>query len=215
MIEINDVLVRRELLIAPFQNSVPALFLDRDGVVIEDCHHINDPEQVQLCHGARELVASAREQGWPVILVTNQSGISRGFLGWDDVNRVNQRMVDLLGADAPIAAIYANGYGPNAPKDSWRKPSPRMILDAADVLNLKLDCSLLIGDRLSDIQAGAAAWLAGLFHVLSGHGREVRPSILRWQAQASQSAPQVKFLDGLDSFPLETFQLASRLIHRN
>ena len=198
-----ETLERRQLLSEPLHQPAPALFLDRDGVVIEDCHYLSDPDHVRLCPGVRQLIGIAKHFGWPVVLITNQSGISRGFFEWYHFDMVNLRMQELLGVKAPFAAIYANGHGPDAPASSWRKPSPGMLLDAAEALNIDLQRSLLIGDRLSDLQAGAAAGLECLFHVLSGHGKGSRKSVLQWQLQTPQPLPVLHLLDSLDSFPLE------------
>lgn len=147
-------LERRRLLQAPWVQPQPALFLDRDGVLIEDRHHLCDPDQIELCPGALSLVNHAKQREWPVVVITNQSGIARGYFDWDAYERVTDHLLALLGPSAPIAAIYANGYGPDAPSTSWRKPSPAMLLKAAQDLNLNLSRSLVIGDRLSDLKAG-------------------------------------------------------------
>lgn len=173
-------LQRSLLLSSPSSIRSPALFLDRDGVVIEDCHYLSDPEKVRLCLGSRDLINQAHRQGIPVVLITNQSGIGRGFFQWDDFEKVNERMQNLLGCSAPLAAIYANGYGPDAPHDSWRKPSPKMLLQAAKDLNLDLHSSIIVGDRLTDLQAGASAGVAFAFHVLTGHGSNDRNSVIGW-----------------------------------
>ena len=200
---------RRRLLVRPSSIPRPALFLDRDGVVIKDCHHLSNPNQVTLLPGARELLRHANATGWPVVLITNQSGIARGLFDWDAYELVTDRLLKLLGPHAPIAAIYANGHGPDAPASSWRKPSPSMLLAAAQELNLDLSCSLLIGDRLSDLQAGAAAGLAWLGHVLSGHGQHDRPRVVahigtagqfRGENPSSRQA-QVLLLESLLDFP--------------
>ena len=201
------------LFVSPFPRATPALFLDRDGVVIEDCHHLSDPDRVRLCRGSQRLIASAHRHGWPVILITNQSGIARGYFSWCHVESVNQRMQELLGDEAPLAAIYVNGHAPDAPLSSWRKPSPQMLLEAATALNLDLQRSLLVGDRLSDLQAGAAAGLPTLFHVLSGHGHNARASVVQWhdkhrEAAETISASELQLLESLETFPLPL--LASR-----
>ena len=85
-----------------------------------------------------------------------------------------------------------------------------MLTEAAVALNLDLQCSLLIGDRLSDLQAGAAASVACLFHVLSGHGQSARESVLHWQHQASRPLPELHLLDNLDSFPLKLLNQSER-----
>ena len=190
----------RRLLLAPScPDPQPALFLDRDGVIIEERHHICDPDEVILCEGAAELIRMAATLSWPVVIVTNQSGIARGLFGWADYERITERMLSLLGPEAPIAAIYANGHGPGAPPGSWRKPSPAMLLDAATTLRLDLGRSLLIGDRLNDLKAGVAAGLAAVCHVLTGHGEQERPGVRTWSEQ--RPAGEVVLLPNLEDFP--------------
>jgi len=200
---------RRKLLARRSTIPRPALFLDRDGVVIKDCHHLSNPNQVTLLPGARELLRHANATGWPVVLITNQSGIARGLFDWNAYELVTNRLLELLGPDAALAAIYANGHGPDAPANSWRKPSPAMLLAAGQELNLDLSGSLLVGDRLSDLQAGAAAGLAWLGHVLSGHGQHERPRVtacigpcgqFRGENPSSRQA-QAVLLESLLDFP--------------
>tara|TARA_B100002052_G_C15871429_1_gene594852 strand:+ start:1377 stop:2066 length:690 start_codon:yes stop_codon:yes gene_type:complete len=155
----------------------PALFLDRDGVVIEDKHYISDPELVELCPGAKELIIETKKQGNAVILVTNQSGIARGLFDWKDYQLVTDKMLELLGGTATPTAIYANGYGPNQSYESWRKPNPGMLIKAAKDLGVDLKRSTIIGDRLSDLQTGVNAGLRQLIHVLTGKGHKERPLI--------------------------------------
>jgi D-glycero-D-manno-heptose 1,7-bisphosphate phosphatase len=186
------------------------LFLDRDGVVIEDRHHLCDPAAVELCPGAQDLLQQARQAGWPVVLVTNQSGIARGYFDWKSYEQVTDRLLELLGAEAPVAAIYANGHGPGAPPDSWRKPSSAMLLAAAEDLQLDLSRSLLVGDRLSDLQAGARAGLPWLAHVLSGHGQQERVAVQHWWAQRREptgenAKGELALLQSLLEFPVDRF----------
>lgn len=205
---------RRRLLTTTAPKPRPALFLDRDGVLIEDCHHLCDPDQVRLCRGLMPVLIAAREMMWPVVVITNQSGIARGLFGWDAYERVTDRMLALLGQQAPIAAIYANGHGPDADRSSWRKPNPWMLVEAAADLNLDLSASLLIGDRLSDLQAGAAAGVLTLVHVLSGHGHREREAVVRWsegpeEGGSRQNRRELLLLDSLESFPVETLNVWS------
>ena len=125
----------------PFASLKPALFLDRDGVLIEDKHHLCNPDDVQLCAGAKKLLEQAKNNHWPVVVVTNQSGIARGLFDWNDYESVTQRLLQILGTETLISAIYANGHGPNAPLSSWRKPSPGMLLAAAKDLNIEFKFS--------------------------------------------------------------------------
>lgn len=186
----------------------PALFLDRDGVLIEDRHHISDPGEVVLCLGAKQLIDHASRLGWPVIIVTNQSGIQRGLFNWNAYELVTDQLIRLLGPKLAIAAIYANGYGPGASPATWRKPSPAMLLAAAADLNLDLQRSILIGDRLSDLKAGAAAGLHLVAHVLTGHGRHERLEVRQWfdslccSNQDCLAPPELLLLEGLTDFPV-------------
>ena len=201
-------LERRRLLQAPWAQPQPALFLDRDGVLIKDQHYLCDPNQVELCPGALPLVIHANQQDWPVVVITNQSGIARGYFDWDAYERVTDRLLSLLGPKAPLAAIYANGHGPDAPSTSWRKPSPAMLLAASQELNLDLKRSLLIGDRLSALEAGARAGLPWLAHVLSGHGVEERAAVEQWGTQASSDnhTCELTLLNSLLEFPCHRLQ---------
>lgn len=190
----------------------PALFLDRDGVIIEDRHHLCDPAQVVLCAGAQQLIQAAAAAGWPVVVVvTNQSDIARGLFSWEQYEQVSARMLELLGPAAPIAALYANGCAPDAPPQSWRKPSPAMLVAAAEALRLQLAASVLVGDRLSDLQAGAAAGVREVCHVLSGHGAAERPAVMEWFGRAErrgkpeQQLTALTLLPDLEHFPLEIF----------
>jgi D-glycero-D-manno-heptose 1,7-bisphosphate phosphatase len=206
-------LERRRLMAAPCPSPKPALFLDRDGVVIEDRHHLCDPAAVELCPGAQVLLQQAKQAGWPVVLVTNQSGIARGYFDWEAYEQVTDRLLELLGAEAPVAAIYANGHGPGAPPECWRKPSPAMLLAAATDLDLDLSRSLLVGDRLSDLQAGTRAGLPWLAHVLSGHGQQERAAVHQWWAQRREPTGEnanreLVLLQSLLDFPVDRFTCA-------
>lgn len=156
-----------------------AIFLDRDGVIIKDCHYIKNPLDVQLENNIIELINLAKKYNWLVIVITNQSGISRGILSWTDYQKVNKRMIDLFGESNPFAGIYANSLLENTSKNSWRKPSPKMILEAANDLRVNLKESIIVGDRISDMEAGARAGLCRGIHVLTGHGKDERPKLKR------------------------------------
>lgn len=198
---------RKQLFLAKQNLSTPALFLDRDGVLIEEIHYIANPADVVLCKGVLEILKVAKNINLPVVIVTNQSGIFRGLCSWQDYELVTDRLLNLLGDRVSIAAIYANSHGPDSPADSWRKPSPSMLLAAAFDLNLDLKNSLLIGDRLSDLQAGASAGLNSLCHVLSMHGINERVQIVNWITEnqirsCMPASPKLLLLNSLLDFPL-------------
>ena len=144
------------------RNIAPALFLDRDGIIIEDCHYIKNPHDVKIMKGAKHLINYFKKLGWKVIIITNQSGIERGFFVWKDYEKVNNKMIELLNLESKIDAIYANGCGPNSRLSNWRKPNPDMLFEAKDDFNIDLEGSILIGDRLSDLKAGYKAGIKSI-----------------------------------------------------
>ena len=156
----------------------PAIFYDRDGVLIKECHYISDPIQVELEIGAYNLVKSTFLNNFINVIITNQSGISRGIFNWHDYDLVTDKMISLFGDVNPFAAIYANSLGPYDTKNSWRKPSPKMLFKAANDLPIDLDKSILIGDRITDIQAGVRANLPKVIHIRRGHGSNERELII-------------------------------------
>jgi len=152
---------------APARNC-PALFLDRDGVIVADTRYLGHPKNLRLIEGAASAIARCNALNIPVVLVTNQSGIARGYYDWDGFQAVQAALSAALaeaGAhlDAVLACAYhAEGKSPlRSVSHPWRKPNPGMILAAANRMDLDLPRSWIIGDSVSDIAAGAAAGLAG------------------------------------------------------
>jgi len=144
------------------------LFLDRDGVVIEDRNYVGDPKDVALIAGAAALIAAANAADVPVGIVTNQAGIDRGLYGWDGFAAVTRHIDELLAREgARIDAIAATPFHPEFTKGygaqhaRWRKPGPLMILTLAERLNADRAQSWLVGDKDIDMQAAKAAGLAG------------------------------------------------------
>jgi len=163
------------------RRAAPALFVDRDGTVIEDPGYIADPDKVRLIAGAAAALGRFRDAGYALILVTNQSGIGRGLYSWADYEAVAARFRDLLAAEGVgFDAELACAHSPEA-ACAWRKPAPGMIREAADRLDLDLARSVLAGDKLSDLAAGAAAGVSRLVHVATGHGTEERGRVGAWR----------------------------------
>ncbi len=172
-------LLWRELRVKRFPSPVPALFLDRDGVIIEEKGYIADPEDVVLLPGMAELIGAAKRLGMAVVEVTNQAGIGRGYFEWSAFVRVEDRLTNLLAqSGATIDAVFACPYHPEGvfpyrhPNHAWRKPNPGMLFEAAELLNLVLDQSVMVGDKQLDQMTGQAAKLKYGIHVLTGYGRE-------------------------------------------
>jgi D-glycero-D-manno-heptose 1,7-bisphosphate phosphatase len=146
----------------------PALFIDRDGVLIEDSGYLGRAEDLRMLADAAAGVAHCNRAGIPVILVTNQSGIARGLYGWADFHAVQAALAEALKrADAHFDAAFACAYHPdgrpplNVAAHPWRKPNPGMFVAAGEAMRLDLARSWVIGDRASDLAAGRAAGLAG------------------------------------------------------
>lgn len=150
-------------------STVPArsaVFVDRDHTLIEDPGYIHDPAQVRLLDGVPEAVARLRSAGYPVVVLTNQSGVARGLITEDQLAAIHQRLQDLLQAQGTgVDAIYYCPFldGPEAVRASYRraselrKPQPGMFHLAASEMNLDLARSWMIGDSQRDVEAGRAA----------------------------------------------------------
>jgi D-glycero-D-manno-heptose 1,7-bisphosphate phosphatase len=161
-----------------YSKPTPALFLDRDGVIIDDVGYLHDPDGVQLITGASLVIAKANRLGYAVVVVTNQGGIGLGYFGWPEFGAVQDRIYEELkdGDDAVIDAVYASPYHPRGngvlahPGHPSRKPNPGMLFAAAERLNLDLKQSWIVGDHFRDLEAGRNAGIAGGMHVMTGHG---------------------------------------------
>jgi D-glycero-D-manno-heptose 1,7-bisphosphate phosphatase len=158
---------------------VPALFIDRDGVLIEDTHYLRRPEDVRMIAGVGASVATMNRAGIPVVVVTNQSGIGRGFYDWRDFAAVQATIVAALaGEGAALDAVLACAYHADAEPPlrvadhPWRKPRGGMIVEAARRMNLDLARSWIVGDKADDLLAGRDAALAGGVLVATGHGAD-------------------------------------------
>lgn len=156
----------------------PAVFLDRDGTIIELVHHLNDPADVKLIDGAGDAIRRMRDAGYPVVIVTNQSVIGRGKLTVEGLAEVHVEMNRQLAPfGAQIDDIY---FCPLAPtqkdstviEDRMRKPGPGMLQDAAADLGLDLAASWMVGDTVSDMLAGQNAGCRSLL-VKTGYGSNV------------------------------------------
>ncbi len=190
----------------------PVLFLDRDGVIIEDTHYINDPNKVKLCIGARKLIRKFYENNVAIVIITNQSGISKGLITWADYISVTKSMIEKLGNPNPISAIYANSHLSDLPRTNWRKPNPNMIFQAIKDLNLDIKKSILIGDRGSDILAGINAGIVNLISVETGYGFNEKNKILKILNEEinypeKKNSQNIFFIENLTKFPNELLEI--------
>ena len=156
----------------------PAVFLDRDGTLNEELGYLHDPDELVLIPGAAQAVAKLNARGIPVVVVTNQSGIGRGYYGFEEFNKVMARMTELLaGSGAHLDAVYTSphhekGRGAFAhPDHPERKPNAGMLTRAAREHGLDLSTSWMIGDKESDLEAGRRAGCrVALVRTGYGHG---------------------------------------------
>lgn len=149
----------------------PTLFLDRDGVIVVEKDYLSDPAHVELVPGVATALRRAREEGWQLVGVSNQSGLGRGRFGLDDLERVMTRLSELLvRAGCPLDAFF---YCPHAPDEGCRcrKPGPGLLEEAARELAWDPRSSWVIGDKVSDVDLALANGMRGIL-VRTGHGRE-------------------------------------------
>lgn len=136
-----------------------AVFVDRDGTVNEEIDYLCEPDQIRLIPGAAEAIDRLRKSGWLVVVITNQSAVARGLLSEDTLATIHKRLCTLLAElGTRVDAIY---YCPHHPTEGLtpynldcecRKPNPGMILKAARELNIDIAKSIVIGDRLQDLE---------------------------------------------------------------
>lgn len=157
----------------PETNGRPALFLDRDGVIIENrSNYVRSWADVEIYPQAVQALAAFSEQPYAIVIVTNQSVVGRGFVPLAEIEAINNRLIEVIrGAGGRVDAAF---ICPHAPDDhcDCRKPKPGMLLQAAEALGLDLGHSVMIGDALSDVAAGRAAGVAQSILLRTGRGKE-------------------------------------------
>ncbi|MBI3176818.1 MAG: D-glycero-beta-D-manno-heptose 1,7-bisphosphate 7-phosphatase, partial [Chloroflexi bacterium] len=136
----------------------PAIFLDRDGVIIENREaYVRSWQDVAFIPGALDALQGMAATAYAIVIVTNQSGVGRGMLSLETATALNARVVaEIVRAGGRVDGLY---LCPHTPEDGCdcRKPRPGMLLQAARELGLDLTRSWMVGDALSDLQAGQAA----------------------------------------------------------
>ena len=158
--------------------SSKAIFIDRDGTLNEDVGYISDPKEFRLFDFAPEAVRLINNSGFLVIVLTNQSGIARGFLTEEILGRLHDKMEsELASRGARIDRIYFCPHHPEIGEPPYkvdcdcRKPKSGLILQAATEMDVNLKKSYVVGDRYRDMEMGQAVGATGVL-VLTGFGRE-------------------------------------------
>jgi D-glycero-D-manno-heptose 1,7-bisphosphate phosphatase len=150
-----------------------AVFLDRDGTIVEEVGYLHDPRQLVLIDGAAEAVRLLNEAGVPVLLAVNQAGIGRGYYTQEEMWATQQALeAQLAAVGVRLDGFYFCPHHPDAGCDC-RKPQPGMLLRAAEERGIDLQRSFMIGDKLSDLQAGRRAGCRTVL-VQTGYGQEAQ-----------------------------------------
>lgn len=175
----------------------PAVFLDRDGVLNEDSGYVGDPNRIQLLHGVPQALQDLTEKGYLLVVVTNQSGVARGFFDETAVERCNQRLeqkIEELGGPRFDLVLYCPHHpeGLVAPYNmacTCRKPSPGMILEAARQLAIDLSHSFMIGDKADDIECAERAGVKGI--QISRQGKPHHPKAVAIRESLTECLPLI------------------------
>lgn len=164
-------------------NKYPALFIDRDGTVIVDKDYLSDPAKIEFETRAMEALRLARENGFKIIIVSNQSGVARGFFSLESVEKMNARLLEMLSTEGiEIDGLY---YCPHHPEGTvsefayecrCRKPSAGLPEEAARALGVDLRRSAVIGDTFKDINLGRVLGVDS-FLVRTGYGCQTERKI--------------------------------------
>ncbi len=171
-----------------------AIFLDRDGTLIENKHYLGSPDGVVLLPGVREALSRAHDGGIKLFLFTNQSGVGRGYFTLADVEAVNRRMIELLGLGDDLFAGVC--IAPEVPGDPvvYRKPSPRFILEMLAAHGLAAQACWMVGDGPADWEAAINAGIHAAAIVPDPAAEADRE---RWRALGVE--PHASVLDWLSS----------------
>jgi D-glycero-D-manno-heptose 1,7-bisphosphate phosphatase len=165
-----------------------AVFLDRDGTLMRDVDYCGDPKDVDLLPGVREALPKLKSAGHKLIVITNQSGIGRGYFNEEQYHAVENEVGRQIG-EGVIDATY---YCPHLPDDGCkcRKPSPELVLQAARDHHVDLARSFFIGDKASDIDCGRNAGVKTIL-VRTGYGKETDQSLADFAADDFATAAKL------------------------
>ena len=166
----------------------PAVFVDRDGTLIYDADYCSDPKQVRVFDGVSEALRRLKRRGYKIIVITNQSGIGRGFFTVEQYRAVEAEVLRRVGRDL-IDATYFCPDVPGQPS-KCRKPAPGMILDAARDHHIDLARSFFIGDKEIDAECGRNAGLRTI-RVCTGFDKMTGGSSADWVAGDLSAAAKI------------------------
>ena len=166
----------------------PAVFIDRDGTIMEDTDYCSHPKDVRIFPGVFEALQRLKSRGFKLIVITNQSGIGRGLFTLDQYRAVESEVLRQLG-EGLIDATY---YCPDAPGQysNCRKPAPGMILKATRDHQIDVSRSFLIGDKEVDVECAHNAGIRAI-RVRTGMQRDVTGTMADWIADDVSAAVEI------------------------
>ena len=172
---------------APLELRYPAVFLDRDGTIMRDVDFCSDPEAVEIFEGAADALQRLKKAGFKLFVITNQSGIGRGYFSEKEYRAVEKEVERKLGLDL-IDATY---FCPDKPGDESRrrKPSPEMVFEAASEHNVDLSRSFFVGDKAIDVECGRNAGMRTIL-VRTGYA-ETNRCKPTWTAENLAAAAEI------------------------
>jgi D-glycero-D-manno-heptose 1,7-bisphosphate phosphatase len=179
---------------ASTETRAPAVFVDRDGTIMKDADYCSDPKQVQIFPGIPESLRRLKSNGFKLIIITNQSGIGRGFFTIEQYRAVEAEVLRQLG-NGLVDATY---FCPDVPgqHSSCRKPAPGMILQATQEHRIDLSRSFFIGDKEIDAECGRNAGVRTI-RVQTGFQHDMTGSVADWVASDFTDAAKI-ILDHLN-----------------
>lgn len=168
--------------------GAPAVFLDRDGTLMQDVDYCDDPKDVHVFEGVSEALRKLKQRGYKLIVITNQSGIGRGLFNEQQYRAVENEVARQIGDDLLDATYFC----PHLPNDGCkcRKPSPEMVLRAARDQDVDLTRSFFIGDKPSDLECGRNAGMKTVL-VKTGYGKDTDESLADFVAENLNAAVEV------------------------
>ncbi len=159
-----------------------AVFLDRDGTLIDCDGYLGDPAGVRLLPGIAEALGAVGRAGWLRVVVSNQSGVARGLFTEEQYRAVEAAVLAAIrSGGGDIDAVYVCHHLPAASDPRWaavcecRKPRPGLLLRAAAERGIDVKASVMVGDALRDLEAGRAAGVGGIVLVRTGKGADTEP----------------------------------------
>lgn len=167
-----------------------AIFLDRDGTLIEERDYLSTPESVVLLPGVCGALRRLQAAGFLLFVITNQSGVGRGYFGLSELQRIHDHLLALLAAEGiTIAKIDAATEAPWEPSPG-RKPNPFFLFEASREFDIRLSESFVVGDKPSDLECGRNAGVKRSFLVRTGYGRKT-------ESQLDLPNPEIEVVDDL------------------